>query len=385
MSKRIRVAVVGCGALAQAVHLPNCQTNPRIELVATCDINREAAEKCQKRYGAARAEMDWKKIIEAPDVDLCVLATHHDFRGEFIVPALKAGKPVYAEKPLSARREEMAEIVRASRKTNRPVCIGHNRRSSPAIMEVKRLLEKCAQVKDVLPPSVDRSQGRIILPEEKYTQILMRINDDIRTWKPWGVTDPEGILLSEMVHFVDLAMWFNPSPVVRVFADGSCRGNFVLVLRFADGSLTTIQHSLVGHFDYPKELFEVTLRNVTIAMDQHLEVRQFGLPDEPVQRYFGFECDSNESKSAGMAEYYENLKKQLERAGGRESARIQRLNVDKGHAAHLDRFVTHVEGNGPNPCDIESAAAVTSVTFKLLQSIRQGIPVPVNPEDLHFC
>ena len=34
--KKHRVAVIGCGALAQSAHLPNCQQNPRVELVATC-------------------------------------------------------------------------------------------------------------------------------------------------------------------------------------------------------------------------------------------------------------------------------------------------------------------------------------------------------------
>src|SRR2546421_16219 len=140
--KNHRVAVVGCGVLAQGAHLPNCRENPRVELVVTCDLNREAAELCKDKYGAARAETDWRKVVAARDIDLCILATHHNFRGEFIIPALESGKAVYTEKPLAPDPTEMVQIVRTSRRTNQPVCVGHNRRSSPAVLEFKRLLDK---------------------------------------------------------------------------------------------------------------------------------------------------------------------------------------------------------------------------------------------------
>ena len=39
VQKKYRVAVVGCGMMAQAAHLPNCKSNPRIDLVAVCDLN----------------------------------------------------------------------------------------------------------------------------------------------------------------------------------------------------------------------------------------------------------------------------------------------------------------------------------------------------------
>ena len=90
--KKHKVAVVGCGALAQRTHLPHCKENPRIELVAACDINADAAQSCKEKFGAQRAETDWRKLVKADDIDLFVLATHTNLRGEFIIPALEAGK-----------------------------------------------------------------------------------------------------------------------------------------------------------------------------------------------------------------------------------------------------------------------------------------------------
>jgi len=381
--KRHRVAVVGCGALAQGCHLPNARANPRVELVAVCDLDSRVAESCRNKYGAQRAETDWRKIVEAKDIDVCVLATHTNLRGQFIVPALEAGKAVYTEKPLGTNLREMVEIVQAARRTGRPVCVGHNRRSSPAVLEFKRLLDKAKSGAAATKPSVDRSDGCERLPEERWTQLLMRVNDDVRSWKSWIFFDEEGIMFAEMVHFIDLMLWFNDAEPIRVYAEGSNRGNFTLVFRFSDGSITTMQHTLVGNFDYPKELFEATARNITVAMDQHIEVRQCGLADEPTQQFFPYAPESSWAVKLGMSGYMQELAAEQKRAAAAgEPARW--INVIKGHAEHLDRFLTHVEGRGENPCGVEGAVPVNRLALKCLESCRLGLPVAVNPEDWHI-
>jgi len=279
--------VVGCGALATGAHLPNIRQSDLFELVVACDSRQEAAEAAKARFGAARAAADWREVVAAPDVELIVLCTHTGLRGELICEALRRGKPVYTEKPLAKSRREMMEILRASDATGVSVCVGHNRRSSPAVLEFKRLIDKARREGAGRRPSVDRSvEGCKPLAEERQMQLLIRVNDDIRSWKGWIFDDEEGILVTEMVHFIDLALWLNPTPPIEVYACGSPRGNFTEVIRFQDSSLATLHHSMVGHFDYPKELFEASLRNVTIAMDHHVEIRQRGLADEPFRRNF---------------------------------------------------------------------------------------------------
>jgi predicted dehydrogenase len=382
MTTKHRVAIVGCGALAQSAHLPNAKANPRIELIATCDLDRDAAEHCRVTFGAKRSETDWRKIVAASDIDLCILCTHTNLRGEFIVPALESGKAVYTEKPLAPSRKEMIEILQANRRTGRPVCVGHNRRSSPAVLEFKRLLDKAKSGAQATRPSVDRSGTRGRLPEEDAMQLLIRVNDDIRSWKDWIFWDEEGILFSEMVHFIDIALWLNDAHPVRAFVEGSPRGNFTIILRFSDGSITTMQHTMVGNFDYPKELFEATTRNITIAMDQHMEIRQCGLADEPNQKLFPYDEGSGWATKLGMNGYMAELAAEQKRAAN-SGTPARWLGVNKGHAQHLDRFLDHIEGRAENPCDVESAVSVNRIALKLLESARLGTPVAVNPEDWH--
>ena len=372
---------MGCGALATSAHLPNCRKNPRINLVCACDKNRDAAEQAKQDFGAQRTETDWNKVVDAPDIDLCILATHTNLRGEFIIPAVQAGKPVYTEKPLAPSVAEMMSIVNVARQTGVPVCVGHNRRSSPAILEMRRLLNKAKIVKDVERGSVQR-QSRKLVPEEEQTQMLFRICDDSRSWKDWVFADEEGIMYGEMVHFIDMALWLNQSPPARVFAEGSNRGNFTFIITFQDRSITTMVHTMVGNFDYPKELFELTTNNVTVAMEQHIEIRQFGLSDEPTVQTFPF-ADPAICAEQGLSAYikfFESEKKRTRQAGQAP----RRLTVNKGHYRHLDRFLDCIEGSAENPCGIESAVSVNKIAMKLLESAKLGIPLVVNPQDWHI-
>jgi len=368
--------------MAQMTHLPNCRRHPDVELVAVCDLDAATAEQCRAMYGAQRAETEWRRIVEAPDIDVCILATHTNLRGAFIIPALEAGKAVYTEKPLAPDRAEMLEIVKTVRRTGRAVCVGHNRRSSPAVLEFKRLLAKAQASASSLPPSVDRSAGRTPLPEERGLQMLLRVNDDARSWKDWIFWDEEGIMFAEMVHFLDLALWCNPGHPVRIVAEGSPRGNFTLIVRFDDGAITTLQHSMVGHFDYPKELIEASIHHITIAMDHHLEVRQCGLPDEQMVRTFPYYADGNPAPCPGIAGFFQEMAGELARITG-TTEMPRSFIVEKGHYAHLDQFLRHVEGHGANPCPVDSAVAVNRLALKCLESARLGLPVAVGPEDWH--
>jgi predicted dehydrogenase len=251
------------------------------------------------------------------------------------------------------------------------------------MLEFKRLLDKAKSGVPATRPTVDRSNGRERLPEEDQMQLLIRVNDDSRSWKNWIFYDEEGIMFAEMVHFIDLMLWFNHAKPIRVFAEGSNRGNFTLVFRFGDGSITTMQHTMVGNFDYPKELFEATTRNITIAMDQHIEVRQCGLADEPLQQFFPYSSESNWATRLGMSGFMQELAVE-QRHAAEVGIAARWLNVVKGHAEHLDRFLTHIEGKGDNPCDVESAVTVNRLALKCLQSCRLGLPVAVNPEDWHI-
>ena len=383
---KLRAAVVGCGALANGTHLQTICNSDNFQLKAVCDIYEAKAREAAEKWGAERFCTDWHEIVDADDVDLVVLCTHLNLRSELIVAALKAGKPVYTEKPMAASREETMKILMAADATKVPVCVGHNRRSNPPVIEFKRLIDLAREKGADRAAIIDRTSGlRELVAEESQTQVLIRVNDDVRTWKYWIFQDEHGIMFAEMTHFIDLAMWWMASPPVEVYCSGSTRGNFTQIIRFADGSAATLLHSMVGNFDYPKELFEASLRNVTIGLEHHLTLRQRGLESEPQCQFFPLAPGGAElTDKPGLEGFYDATEKmqQLKLQGKPLPTMI--AGPPKGHENHLERFRLHIIGEGENPCTAAEAAAVTNVAFKLLESARSGLPVKILPEDYDF-
>jgi len=187
-----------------------------------------------------------------------------------------------------------------------------------------------------------------------------------------------------MTHFVDLALLIAGDRMpVRVFCDGSARGNFNVIVTFEDGSMANLQQSLCGNFDYPKELIEVSHRFVTIAMQHHLQVDQRGLTNEPLTTYFPLQPGAPDVAEKGIAAYYAAVDKawKLYHAGKVSSPMC--VGVEKGWYAMLDAFAKWaVRGQGEgNPSDLAAAVRATGLTLKAWESCRLGQPVRLCPED----
>lgn len=57
MSKTLKVAIIGCGGIANGKHLPSLKQQPEVELVAFCDIVEERAQKAAAEYGVEGAKV----------------------------------------------------------------------------------------------------------------------------------------------------------------------------------------------------------------------------------------------------------------------------------------------------------------------------------------
>lgn len=208
--------------------------------------------------------------------------------------------------------------------------------------------------------------------------VLLRVNDDILSWKPWGFGD--GIILGELTHFLDLANLFVGREPRRVFAMGSARTNATVLVEYDDGSVATVAQTGSGTLDYPKELYEITHKGVMIAVDHLLEIRASGLAREQI-RYTFPPADASLNLSPGIAGFYEAVEMTIAerlRTGNKE---LFLGSPNKGHYEHLDQFARCVRGRAESPCSLEEGAKATVLTFKAVQSCRMGLPLSVSPEE----
>ena len=100
--KRVKIGVVGCGAIAQVHHLPNLSAlQDQFEVAAVCDISPSAAADAARRFHVPRHVTDYRELLEA-DVD-AVLLCHTDPKTEAAVAVLEAGKHLFIESRCASR------------------------------------------------------------------------------------------------------------------------------------------------------------------------------------------------------------------------------------------------------------------------------------------
>ncbi len=109
--------------------------------VAVCDVFKPNIERALKDTPQARTFTDYEELLAMKGLDAVVIASPDHHHCPMLVAALKAGKDVYLEKPLSKSLEESKKMIAAVRSTDRIVQIGMQRRSAPAIMKARKLIE----------------------------------------------------------------------------------------------------------------------------------------------------------------------------------------------------------------------------------------------------
>ncbi|TVY09676.1 Gfo/Idh/MocA family protein [Paenibacillus cremeus] len=139
MSK-IKVAVIGCGAIAQRRHIPEYEQNPNVELVAFCDPVIERAEKYAEKHGA-KAYADYKELLAKEKVDAVSVCTPNALHAAVAIAAANAGAHVLVEKPMAGSAEEGRAMIEAASRNGVYLMVGHNQRLMPPHVKAKEILD----------------------------------------------------------------------------------------------------------------------------------------------------------------------------------------------------------------------------------------------------
>jgi predicted dehydrogenase len=264
MSKKAKLAVIGCGGLAQSQHLPNLTKIDNAELVVICDMFQENLDKVGDYYGIERRELDYKKVLADPEIDGVLIVTREESHVPLTLEALAAGKHVYVEKPLAETASKCAEVAEAQKKTGKIVAIGMNRRMAPAYQYAKKLLSNKGGAKNM----------------------FYRIADSYSI--DWGKAyGPGQRIIHEVCHIFDILRFFADSDVKSVYCVTSRPDDETITLQFESGTVATILSSGYVNSGMPKEHFEAIAEVGSLTIDDFAEVTQYSLDEnEPDSKKF---------------------------------------------------------------------------------------------------
>ena len=137
--KRVRIGVVGCGAIAQVHHLPNLTAlHDQFEVAAVCDVSPSAAADAARRFQVRHHVTDYRDLLAA-DLD-AVLLCHTDPKTEAAIATLKAGKHLFIEKPLCFSLPEIDAMIAAHRAAGTVAQAGYMKVYDPAFELAQRAL-----------------------------------------------------------------------------------------------------------------------------------------------------------------------------------------------------------------------------------------------------
>lgn len=144
---KICVAVVGCGSIANAVHLPAIRKLSAYQLKYCVDIIEERAKKAARKFGESgytRAITDYHDVLADPEVNAVIVCTHTHLHGTIAIEAMRAGKHVLSEKPAAMNYAEAQEMKRVADETGKVNNIGVCMRFDAAVNAVKKLIDQGA-------------------------------------------------------------------------------------------------------------------------------------------------------------------------------------------------------------------------------------------------
>lgn len=137
----MKVAIIGCGTIANSAHIPSYMNNPEAEIKYFCDIKPEKAQAAVEKYGCGQAVTDYHEVLADPEIEAVSVCTPNNVHAEISIAAMRAGKDVLCEKPAARTYAEALEMLKVQRETGRILNIGVVNRFNDSVNRIKRYID----------------------------------------------------------------------------------------------------------------------------------------------------------------------------------------------------------------------------------------------------
>lgn len=243
-NQKIKIGVIGVGRIGK-IHAENLATRvPDVELAAVADTNLAAAEEIAARFHVPVAVSDYHALLDDADLDAMAICSSTDTHAEIVVEAAAAGKHIFCEKPIDQNLDRIDEALAAVDRAGVKLQVGFNRRFDPNFRKVRETV----------------AAGKIGTPH------LLRITSRDPAPPPLEyVKVSGGIFLDMTIHDFDMARYLVGSEVTEIYVAGGVMvdpqigeagdiDTAVITLRFADGTIGTIDNSRKAVYGYDQRV-----------------------------------------------------------------------------------------------------------------------------------
>lgn len=192
MEKKIVVAIIGCGTIANLQHLPQMSTNNKIRIKYAVDIVLERAEAAKAKYGIEIACADYNIALADKEVDAVIVLTPNFMHYTISMDAMASGKHVFCEKPITVDYEKSVAMAEAAKAKKLILDIGVCNRFNRSVELIKKYVDR-GDLGNIYHTYISFRSHRCI----------PGLGGDFTTKAVAG----GGVLIDWGIHFVDLTLY----------------------------------------------------------------------------------------------------------------------------------------------------------------------------------
>lgn len=234
--ERIRFGCIGLKGIG-GTHLRAIKGVEDAQLVAVADIREDVAQRVGEE-NQVDYYTNYRKMLKRDDLDVVCIGTPHYLHHRMTIDALKAGKHVLCEKPLTITVKQADEMCAAARSLGRKLGVFHQRRTSDTSVTLKKIL-------------VEGTLGKLLRVVWMACSMRTQAYFDSDDWRGTWAQEGGGVLINQTVHDLDL-IGYLLGDVVEVIAKIETRSHSVQVedlataiFQFANGARGVFQAGLV--------------------------------------------------------------------------------------------------------------------------------------------
>lgn len=158
MSK-LNVGYVGCGFMAQNVHLPNLRNSRQCNLRGLAEVRTDLGRKVQQKFGIEKFHASHQEMVQDPSYDAFAVSAGFTTQGRIARDLLRSGRPVFMEKPLALSVRQAAEVVEAAQTPGARLMVGYMKRYDAGNQLVQAKVREFLESGELGPMTYVRSHG----------------------------------------------------------------------------------------------------------------------------------------------------------------------------------------------------------------------------------
>ncbi len=316
--EKISVGFVGLGTFARNYLLPPL-SKAGVGLAGVASQNPVNARSAAENLGFGFYCANGQEIINDTRTNTIFIATRHDTHAGFVLDALKAGKPVFVEKPLAVNQAELDNIRTLLDEKGGSLMVGFNRRFSKSFRTIKEFFNGNSD-----PLFINYRVNAGFIPKSHWVQ----------------QSEQGGRIVGEVCHFIDCMVYLTSAKPVNIAASAissknselTDEDNVSITIKFSDGSVGNINYIACGGSGLPKEYCEVHSQRKSAVMNNF----------ENVELYSG------------------------------DSKKIINTGGKKGIDEEVELFIQSVKNGKEMPISFMEIYSVTKACFAAVESLRNG-------------